>query len=220
MPLIDSTYFIDSNIVANVTEPDPDKKTGNVLKLDIVKGERDVLSFAFGIEMWNDFKPYISNGMDPLTPQHYKDIIIGKSYLKDGKKCFWTGLIQEETKESLLADYVYCQYHTDDVTTTTGIGEAKIESKVGNSTSMIPKIVKVWNRFISKLHGGFRSNPAGFTIEGRPYWIIKGCRDYYGIYPKDGEVSLMQFLFDNKESYPMLDHNYRRFGEFKNEFGI
>lgn len=220
MPLIDSTYFIDSNIVANATEPDPDKKTGNVLELMIKKCERDVLSFAFGLEMWNDFKPFISNGIDPNTPQHYKDIILGKTYEKDGKKCFWKGLIQEDTKESLLADYVYCQYHTENVTQTTGVGEVAIDNKVGNRTSMIPKVVKVWNRFIKQLHDGFRAFPNGYTAEGRPYWIVKGCYDYYGIFPKYGEVSLMQFLFDNKDLYPMLDQEFRRFGEFKNEFGI
>ncbi|WP_185269597.1 hypothetical protein [Chryseobacterium bernardetii] len=220
MPLIDSTYFEDSNIIANVSEPDPDYKTDKVLDRMIIKGERDVLSFAFGIEMWIDFKPYIKSGIDPNTPQSYLDIINGKTYEKDGKKCYWKGLIQEDTKESLLADYVYCEYHTDNITTTTGIGEVAINNKVGNRVSMIPKVVKVWNRMIESLHGNFRSNPQGFTIEGAPYWIVKGCRDYYGIYPKYGEVSLMQFLFDNKDLYPLLDLNYRRFGEFKNEFGI
>lgn len=220
MSLIDSTYFEDSNIIANVTEPDPNSKTDKVLDKVIARGERDVLSFAFGVEMWNDFKKYTNNGIASNTPDNYKSIILGASYEKDSKKCFWKGLIQEDTKESMLADYVYCDYHTDNVSTTTGIGEVSIDNKVGNRTSMIPKITKVWNRFIQALHGNFRSNPHGFTIEGKPYWIVKGCRDYYGIYPKHGEVSLMQFLFDNKDDYPLLDLNYRRFGEFRNEYGI
>ncbi|MGU3377469.1 hypothetical protein [Chryseobacterium sp. M5A1_1a] len=220
MSLIDSTYFVDSNMIANVNEPDPNSKTDNVLDLMIKRGEKSVLSFAFGLEMWEDFKQYITNGIDPKTPQEYKDIINGKSYEKDGKKCHWNGLIQEDTKESLLADFVYCEYHNDNVTQTVGVGEVAIDNKVGNRTSMIPKITKVWNRFITKLHDGVRSFPAGYTIEGNPYWIIKGCKDYYGIYPKHGEVSLMQFLFDNKDQYPLFDQNYRRFGEFKNEFGI
>lgn len=220
MSIIDSTYFIDSNIIANIQEPDPNSKTGNVLDLMIKKGERDVLSFAFGREMWDDFKPYIANGIDPSTPQNYVDIVRGKEYEKDGKKCYWNGLIQEETKESLLADYVYCEYHTENTSQTTGIGEVSIDNKVGNRTSMIPKITKVWNRFLLKLHDGVRSFPAGYTMEGKPYWIIKGCRDFYGIYPKYGDVSLMQFLFDNKDKYPLFDRNYRRFGDYKNELGI
>lgn len=218
--LIDSTYFENSNIVANINEPDPNAKTDNVLDLDIVKGERDVLSFAFGFEMWEDFKQYITAGIAPNTPQNYLDIIEGKVYLKDGKKCYWEGLILPETKESLLADYVYCMYHDNNQTQTTGIGEVSVDNKVGNRVSMIPKITKVWNRFIDKLHGGFRSRPSGFTMEGNPFWYVRGGVDYYGVQNRTGKVSLMHFLMDNKDAYPMLDTNYRRFGEFKNQLGI
>lgn len=220
MPIIDSTYFIDSNIIANVNEPDPNSKTGNILDRMIKKGEKKVLSFAFGFEMYEDFKPYVKDGISYNIPENYKDLVFGKVYEKDGKKCKWEGLIQEETKESLLADYVYCDYHVDNVTQTTGVSEVAIDNKVGNKTSMIPKVTKVWNRFLSKLQYGVRSFPAGYTMEGKPYWIIKGCRDYYGVYAQYGDVSLMQFLFDNKDKYPLFDQNYRHFGEYKNEFGI
>lgn len=218
--LIDSTYFVDSNIIANVNEPDPNAKTDNILDLLIERSERDVLSFAFGIKMWIDFKLYIANGVDVDTPQNYLDIIQGKDYVKDGKDCFWHGLIQPDTKESLLADYVYCIYHTGNNTQTTGIGEVSIDNKVGERVSMTPKIVKVWNKFIMKLHDGVRSCPNGYTLEGNPFWYINGGVDYYGVNPKHGSVSLVQFLLDNKTAYPLLDANYRRFGEFKNEFGL
>lgn len=218
--LIDSTYFQDSNIIANINEPDPNSKTENVLDLLIVKSERDVLSMAFGLKMWDDFKQYITNGVSNDTPDNYKAIIYGKEYSKNGKDCFWNGLIQEETKESLLADYVYCAFHTDNTTQTTEIGETAIDNKVGNRVSATPKIIKVWNRFIMKFHDGVRSNPVGFTYECDPFWIVNRGVDYYGINSRFGIVSLIQFLFDNKEEYPLFDQNYRRFGEFKNEFGI
>ncbi|SHH95992.1 hypothetical protein SAMN05421866_0046 [Chryseobacterium oranimense] len=221
MSLIDNTYFQDSNIVANINEPDPNAKTDNVLGLKIIKGERDVLSFAFGFEMWEDFKQYITNGIDGNTPGNYLEIINGKTYTIQGKKHYWEGLILPETKESLLADYVYCTYHDDNQTQTTGIGEVAVDNKVGNRVSMTSKMTKVWNRFIEKLHGGFRSHPSGFTIEGNPFWYLPGGGvDYYGINRKSGNVSLVQFLFDNKSDYPLLDTNYRRFGEFKNELGL
>lgn len=220
MALIDSTYFENTNIVANVNEPDPNYKVNSELDLLINKGERNVLSFAFGIKMWNDFKQYSENGIPTVAPQNYIGIIKGKEYQKNGKDCFWMGLVQEDIKESLLADYVYCLYHSAEITQTTGIGEVLLESKVGSRTSSIPKITKTWNKFIEKLHGGFRSHPSGFILEGNPYWYVNGGVDYYGVNHNTGEVSLIQFLFDNKEQYPLLDTNYRRFGEFKNELGI
>jgi len=219
--LIDSTYFQNANIIVNTNEPDPNSKTASVLDLLIAKSERDVLSFAFGIEMWEDFKQYIVNGYDELTtPENYKRIIIGYNYTIDSENMFWNGLIQPETKESILADFVYTQYHTENTTKTTEIGEASLDTKIGVKVSSIPKITRVWNTFINKLHGGFRDNPNGYTLEGNPYWYINGGIDYYGICRKNGYVSLMQFLFDNKSDYPLLDTNYRRFGSIKNEWGL
>lgn len=221
MPLIDSTYFKNTNILADVSEPSPYTTIDHRLSEAILKGERDVLSYAFGWEMWEDFKQYILDGESSSTPVNYKSIINGKTYEKDGKKCFWLGLIQPETKESLLADYVYCTYREDNVTATTQTGETTISSKVGSTVSATPKIVRMWNQFIEKLHGSFRSNPHGYTMEGNPYWIIPGGGvDYYGINRKSDPVSLVQFLFDNKGDYPLLDQDYRRFGKFKNEMGI
>ncbi|WP_336716274.1 hypothetical protein [Chryseobacterium mucoviscidosis] len=220
MPIIDSTYFKNTNIVANVSEPGVSGAINEELNAQILKGERDVLSYAFGWEMWEDFKQYISNGIALNTPQKYLNVINGKQYEIDGKKCFWQGLIEPQTKESLLADYVYCTYRQNNDTITTASGDKQIDTKVGDSISNIPKVTRVWNQFIEKLHGGFRSNPDGFTIEGNPYWLINGARDYYGVYRKNGPVSLVQFLFDNKADYPLLDQNFRRFGEFKNELGI
>lgn len=221
MSLIDSTYFQNTNIIADVSEPSPYSSIDTRLEEEIKRGERDVLSYAFGWEMWLDFSRYIKNGEDPDVPLNYKNIIHGKTYEREGKTCIWLGLIQPETKESLLSDYVYCNYRKDNVTQTTQAAESKIESKVGGSMSATPKIVKAWNNFIEKLHGGFRSNPSGFTFEGNPYWLLpKGGIDYYGIYRRSGPVSLVQFLFDNKEDYPLLDQDFVRFGEFKNEFGI
>ncbi|WP_312394774.1 hypothetical protein [Chryseobacterium sp.] len=221
MPLIDSTYFKNTNILADVSEPSPYSTIDNRLSEEIIRGEKDVLSYAFGWEMWEDFKEFIVNGEAENTPENYKAIINGKDYEKEGKKCFWLGLIQPETKESLLADYVYCSYREDNVTQTTQTAESTISSKVGSTISATPKIVRTWNQFIEKLHGGFRSNPSGFTLEGNPYWLLpRGGVDYYGVNRKSGPVSLAQFLFDNKNDYPLLDQDYRRFGEFKNEFGI
>ena len=164
MSLVDSTYFKESNIIANVSEPGVGNNINEELNAQIARGEKDVLSYAFGWEMWEDFKQYIVDDFSGVIPQNYQNIINGKYYEKEGKKCYWLGLIQPETKESLLADYVYCTYRRDNETQTTGTGEKKIDTKVGSSVSNIPKVTRVWNRFIEKLHGGFRSNPSGYTM--------------------------------------------------------
>ena len=222
--LIDSTYFDFS--IANLNEPEPNSKKGTELSILIAQAERDVLSYAFGLKMWNDFKTYIADGFDGEIPQEYTDIINGKTYEIDGVERYWLGLIQPETKESLLADYVKVIYTTNNVTQLTEFGQAEIDTKVGKKASSNPKITKYWNAFVSKLQGGFRAFPTGYTDEGSPFWVIQNRLgngygiDYYGLQEGNGEVSLMQFIWENKELYPLFDQSYRRFGEFKNQFGI
>src|SRR5690606_38453421 len=151
----------------------------------------------------------------------------GKTYQIDGEDRYWKGLKNDVTKESLLADYVYYLYHTDQTTITTEVGEVAMDNKIGNRVSVSRKATKAYNSFLSKLHGGVRSGASGWTAEGNPFWVVQNRLgnnygiDYYGMTGAKGEVSLIQFLHDNQEVYPLLDLNIQRFGsEFKNEFGI
>lgn len=188
----------------------------------IDRAEKEVLLYAFGREMYEDFLSAMSDAPGEPLPLPYINILDGVMYEVDGDKRYWMGLRNNITKESLLADYTYYLYFNENVTLTTEAGEVLVETKVGTRASMTRKIVKAYNQFIARFHGGVRSNADGWTIEGDPYWLIgnKGV-DYYGIYGKRGDVSLVQFLFDNKADYPLLDTRANRFGsEIKNEFGI
>ena len=226
MTLIDNTYFQHWNLIPNTNEPDPNNRSSDDLKLIIEEVEKEVLSYAFGFKMWKDFKTYILDvGFDSNAPQNYKDIVFGKEYTKiidsDTKDCFWRGLLEENPKASLLADIVYYKSKIHNITQTTQFGESKIDTKVGNKASITPKSTKAYNSFVSKFNGGIKSFPNGFTMEGNPYWLYNGGVDYYGVYDTFGEVSLMRFLLDNKDDYPLLNTEIKRFGTpIKNEFGL
>ena len=88
--------------------------------------------------------------------------------------------------------------------------------------SSVPKIIECWNSFVEKFNGGYRDITSGFTQDGKPYWLLKGGIDYYGIYPRQsGEVSLIQFLDDNKADYPLLQEEIEFVGfQKKNSFGL
>lgn len=226
--IIDSTYFEVKNFIPNLKEPDPNSKKESDLAHYISRAEEEVLSFAFGMEMWEDFKPYVAEGADPsLIPQNYLDILDGMTYVVNGEKHYWKGLRNNVTKESLLADYTYYIYYRDHTSTTTEAGEVAMDNKIGTRVSMSRKLVKAYNSFLSRLHGGVRSSASGWTFEQDPFWVIRRSHDgaigldYYGMNGQRGEVSLAQFLFDNATSYPLLDTLATRFGsEYKNEFGI
>jgi len=130
MTLLDNTYFEHWNLIPNTNEPDPNNRTSEDLEFIIESVEKDVLSNAFGLEMWNDFKQYIiDGGFDEDAPQNYKDIVFGKDYLKEingiNKNVKWVGLLESDPKASLLADIVYYTYKTHNATQTTSFGESK-----------------------------------------------------------------------------------------------
>ena len=221
--LIDKTFFEGLLLIPNLSEPEPNGRTESDLAHMIEVCEEEVLSFAFGIEMWEDFKAnHLANPM-------YQKIINGASYVKNDKKCYWKGLIQTEPiKRSLLADYVYSQWHSRNVTKTTELGEKAMDTKIGERASSTPKIVNAWNSFIEQLQGGrFLYGANGYTTEGNPYWVVENRLgtgygiSYYGGNIRNGNVSLLEYLMDNKEDYPLFDDERRAFGyEYKNSFGI
>lgn len=222
--LIDKTFFHGQLFIANIDEPDPDNLTYTDLNRLIEKSEEEVLSFAFGVKMWLDFKHKYKQDSQNL-PQNYKDILKGKEYIKvingHPQAFYWKGLVQEEEKVSLLAHYVYVVHQKENVTQTTVFGQTKIDNKIGIQVPVSSKVTRIHNEYIEMLHGGVRSDRTGFTHEGNPYWNIgNGGLDYYGINYRSGFVSLVQFLMDNSKDYPLLDTNFRKFGTLENEFGI
>lgn len=235
MALTDDTYFEVYNYVPNIKEYDPNNRTQNTLSDTIVDAENEVLSVAFGIQMLNDFSKYVlPNGgfMESIpddAPQDekdrfeaYKKIVFGEEYTKDNQYCQWKGLLEVNPKRSLLADYVYSVYLTDNVTQTTSIGENKGEHKIGSTASSVPKITKAYNKFVERFNGGLIGQVSGFTQEGNPFWFI-GNRgvDYYGIDPKYGLVPLLQYLKDRESDLPYLKTNPFAYEVgIKNSFGL
>lgn len=234
MPLTDNTYFEIYNYIPNTKEYDPNNRTNNSLNDTIVDGENDLLSVAFGLKMLNDFSKYVlPNGgfMDSIpddSPQDEKDrfeayklIVFGEEYEKDNEYCQWKGLLETNPKRSLLADYVYSTYLSDNVTQTTSIGETKGDHKIGITTSSVPKIVNAYNKFVDRFNGSLVCNPSGLTIDGNPYWWIYRGIDYYGVNPKYGQISLIQYLKDREENLPYLKISPLAFDiHIKNSFGL
>lgn len=226
MKLIDSTFFSHWNIIPNLNEPEPHNRTSEDLDVIVDYAVKDVLSNAFDIAMYRDFEPYIiEGGFSEDAPQVYKDIVFGKDYTKtvNGKdtSCSWAGLVESNPKCSLIADISYYLFKTQSATLSTEFGEAIVNTKLGNTSTIAPKVTSAYNSFVRKFNGGVRSNASGFTMEGNPFWVINGGVDYYGIYDYSGQVSLMKFLYDNREDYPLFNADIRRIGmPIKNEFGL
>lgn len=222
--LIDETYFSGHLRIVNTDEPDPNNLLRNRLLSLIDRCEEEVLSFCMGVDMWIDFKTKYQNDKDSL-PQHYKDILHGKTYTREynGKEYsfYWTGLVDEKAKRSLLVNYVYVVYQEENASQATAFGQSQINGKVGELVSATPKITRAYNEFLTMLQGDTRVDAHGKTMEGRSFWVL-GNRgiSYYEAENRGGYVSFIQFLMDNKEYYPLLRPMHGGRLKVKNEFGI
>ena len=209
--IIDETAFTGINSIVNINEPDPNYGTANLLASLIEICENEVLSIAFGRVMYNDFKANLSQ-------QNYIDLLEGKEYQLNGNTFYFDGLNDRTERSSLLTDYTYYRYNTINITQNSEFGQVAADTKVGNRVSSTPKLVSAWNRFVEKFQGINQST--GITDEGNPFWILNRGVTYFSESIDGGNVSLMRFLQDNKESYPLLDSANLFNLEFKNSFGI
>ena len=237
--LITEQYFRSSRrYIPNVNETEFDKM--DIDLNDIIQvSEKEIEKRAFGFKMYRDFVQYVDNGgLTPNAPQNYKDIVYGKDYTVTGKNGeiydrSWIGLIDKDScYNSLIADYVHYKYWENNITNTTDMGEVKNIGKVSNVHSMSHKLSNSWNRFIDVYQGGYNElrhhyNGCGYSL---PYTLVKNrLNNGYGInyntldYANySGEVSLITFLHDNKDVYPLLDQPYLFDKGFdcKNSFGL
>ena len=209
--IIDETAFTGINSIVNINEPEPNSGTANLLASLIEICENEVLSIAFGRVMYNDFKANLSQ-------QNYIDLLEGKEYQLNGNTFYFDGLNERTERSSLLTDYTYYRYNTINITQNSEFGQVAADTKVGNRVSSTPKLVSAWNRFVEKFQGINQST--GITDEGNPFWILNRGVTYFSESIDGGNVSLMRFLQDNKESYPLLDSVNLFNLEFKNSFGI
>lgn len=223
--LVDNTYFQGKRFIPNIIEPEVNNRTGDDLQSFIDSVEKNVLSYCFGLEMWKDFKEKYND--QSTFPDNYKNLVEGTSYEFEEKTYYWSGILEVELKRSFLADLVYYNFKIHQNSQASEFGEVSADTKVGNKASITPKVIEAYNSFITKCFGGFRGFADGLTLEGNPVWVVSNRLgngiglDYYGINRQSKDVSMMQFLFDNKADYPLLDLDYRRYGgERKNQFGI
>ena len=221
--LIDESYFINHLKISNIDEPDPNNILRNNLLALIEKCEEEVLSLCMGVKMWLDFKEQYQKDPSKL-PQNYKNLLYGKTYTRgqgnDEKTFYWSGLVDESSRKSLLAYYAYIVYQKENVHQTTAFGQTKIEGKVGQQVSLTPKITRVYNEFVRMLQGGLYHNHSGLTMEGNPFWVVNGGLDYYGQNKGNEYVSFLKFLKDNEGDFPLLEINCRYHLGIKNEFGV
>lgn len=197
MYLIDETYFIQ-----NITVPTSNSldvvANDNTLSQFIDRYARLLLQNALGNTLFLELDAEIVNGiLKEDAPQKFKDLVNGKTYTDNGKTKIWKGLLFTEGtfKGSVLAHYVYYHWYLFQMSQMSGIGEVKGNSVNSTRVNETSKLVEVWNEFIEMYEGVSELTGLYSENNGVPFY------DYYSA-NNNQNVSLLQFLIDNDETYP------------------
>lgn len=197
--LIDGTYFNRELYVPNVDELNT--SAGDEISLFIDSKARQCLKDALGYVLYNSLDGDIDNNgsLKADAAQRWKDLVNGVEYTKDDKTYYWSGLKYQEGnyKKSLLANYTFYFWLEEQVSQQSGLGEIRGESKNAINVDTTRRLVKVWNEFVTMYQeGSFQRTPLVF------YQDAVKVTDWFQNSTQTGFVSLLQFLQDNKETYP------------------
>ncbi|MEN8251278.1 MAG: hypothetical protein ABFS32_20265, partial [Bacteroidota bacterium] len=159
--IIDNSYFQGNLNIPNSQDaltPLSDRR-GNLVNLEdyIAKYERQVMIYALGLTLYNDFiTSFESNGdLIPGPQLRWENFINGTEYTTDGVDYEWKGLRYEEgsQKYSLIANYVYSKFLPDISSTLGSAGVQRNNAKSSKGYSSIPRTIEAWNEFIYKYQG-------------------------------------------------------------------
>lgn len=145
--LIDTSYFFADIQIGQLSE----QSVQDVLELFISQYEPKILGELLGYETYKNLKEEdeigSGSGGDPI----YSNLLNGTEYTgKDGTLYRWNGLVDDTTKVSLIAYFVYGKYMTNQMTVTGGAGEGKIQMQNAIAVSSQRKIITVWNLMVKE----------------------------------------------------------------------
>ena len=193
--ITNASYFIGDIYLAQVGENASSQVNNNdKLQSFIDKYEANILIKALGRKLYNEFKSNLNadGTIKDEADSKWSNLLNGTEYVKNGTTYYWKGLVTDN--ECLMAYYIYYKYVNASVTQQTTLGTIKAEAKNASSASAIPNTVDAWRCLYDWYIGGNVYNPIVYT--------------HNGVYVEDWfsgdnskEVSLYQFLSDNKDNY-------------------
>lgn len=133
--LIDKSYFFGDIQIGQLSE----QSVQDAINLFISQYEPIILERLLGYETYKKLSD---------AEQRWTDLKDGVEYTVDGILYKWNGLVNAVNKTSLIAYYVYCQYMENELTTTGGAGEGKVQMQNAIAVSSGRKIRKAWNAMV------------------------------------------------------------------------
>jgi hypothetical protein len=171
MSLIDASYFVGELNIPNTSS----QAIAERLQFFIAKYERQFLEDLLGYELWKLLDTQITQGEEnsPATPlPRLASLLDGVEYTDSSVRLRkWQGLVYTEggLPRSLIANFVYWHWMKDQVTQTTGLGEAATQAQNATLVSPTGKMVSAWNemaKMVAHLHYFLNDKQADY-----PEWV-------------------------------------------------
>lgn len=201
--IINNTYFVNDLDIPNSQEVAGGANQSSYVTDCITTVERSLLLKALGLNTYNELQAALP--IVELSEDKWKWLVNGREY--GGK--VWEGL---SNRKSLIAYLVYSTFLDQNSHFWSTMSTVKPDAE--NSINVTPafKVAASWQKFLRKYQDGCMIEP--YAIYGYGYEY----KDYYGT-NEDVEVSLYQYLRDNKELYGWEESNFKMYTQ-KNSFGL
>ena len=146
MPTIDHTYFFAELSIAQKAD------VANSLLMFINEHEERLLTDLLGYELYKAYKTGIA---EPTPAAKWTEIRDGAEYTsRSGYLTKWKGLIliygsgAVKSKKSLIANYVYWHWMSNNQTVSTGSGEKAAANQAAEFVPVAPKMIRAWNQMV------------------------------------------------------------------------
>lgn len=174
----------------------------------IERYERDCLIKSLGLILYNEFVTNIdileATLIDSGAQPEWDELMNGKIYVNPASKTVeWRGIRYKNISSgaynrSFLANYVYFFFEQNQETTTTNVGDAKLQPKNAKLVGATDKVVNAWREFIALVQGDTGNESVVF----KPYGI--GVDYYTG----GSEVNLYKYI---KDQNTLVEDTYAEF---------
>lgn len=215
--IINSSFFQGDIHLSQVGDNASSSANNNaLLQKAILEYEPEILKKGLGRKLYDEFDASLEvNGtLKGTADPKWDRLLNGHTYTNDSIDYYWRGIVEKHGtyQKSLIAYYIYCHYLIDNNTINTVMGTGKGKSKNVRGASPVNKHTKAWRKFYEWYYGKSEGS------QGIAYWD-RGVyiEDYFQGDDNTKEVSLFQFLTDNKEDYPSW---YFTNVENKNSWGL
>lgn len=211
MYLIDESYFNGIISIPNLNETRDE--AFNELEYYVNDKVRLFLESVLGNKQFKELDGFIINGkLKDDAPEKWKDLVYGCNYEVNGIEYTFRGLLEDNSylKKSLLAYFVFWNWHTDNITQVVGTGEIALQGKNAVNVNSSPRLTRVWNDFVY-MYQGYNAH-----IPNKYYHCGVKVVDYIG--SNDSKYTSMRAFLDHKsETYKGFN---RVSFDIKNQFGL